>query len=170
MITIYCILCRNIFEHHDVDTSISTKWVTHKSCVIPSSSQWLYTDVSQKRKLFFENTHFFISNARQKKQGNAKQQILHTHYHPKIMEHILKNKRKNKCVYSWDYEDENEKRSHWYDINRPRSRHGHKYSEYKKCLNMAMLMCVKQHRINTWPSIHKKVKQHWGWVEKKRCL
>ena len=28
-------------------------------------------------------------------------------------------------------EDENEKRSHRYDINRPRSRHGHKYGKYK---------------------------------------
>ena len=23
--------------------------------------------------------------------------------------------------------------SHWYDINRPRCRHGHKYSKYMKC-------------------------------------
>ena len=27
-------------------------------------------------------------------------------------------------------------RSHRCDINRPRSRHGHKYSKYKKCLSM----------------------------------
>ena len=45
-------------------------------------------------------------------------------------------------------EDENEKRSHRYDINRPRSRHGHKYSKYKKCLSMMMLMGVKQHLSN----------------------
>ena len=25
--------------------------------------------------------------------------------------------------------------SHRYNINRPRSRHGHKYSKYKTCLN-----------------------------------
>ena len=25
--------------------------------------------------------------------------ILHPHYHPKIIEHILKNKQKNKCVF-----------------------------------------------------------------------
>ena len=28
--------------------------------------------------------------------------------------------------------------SHRYDINRPRSRHGHKYSKYKKCLSIMM--------------------------------
>ena len=36
-------------------------------------------------------------------------------------------------------------RSHRYDINRPRSRHGHKYSEYEKCLSMMMPLCIKQH-------------------------
>ena len=25
---------------------------------------------------------------------------------------------------------------------------------------------VKQHLSNAWSSIHEKVKQHWGWVEK----
>ena len=39
-------------------------------------------------------------------------------------------------------QDENEKRSHRYDINRPRSRHGHIYSKYKKCL-MIKLICIK---------------------------
>ena len=29
-----------------------------------------------------------------------------------------------------------------YNINRPRSRHGHKYSKYKKCLSMMMLVCI----------------------------
>ena len=32
-------------------------------------------------------------------------------------------------------------RSHRYDINRPRSRHGHKYSKYKNGLVMMMLIC-----------------------------
>ena len=36
-------------------------------------------------------------------------------------------------------------RSHIYDINRPRSRHGHKYSKYKKYLSMMMLIYIKQH-------------------------
>ena len=33
--------------------------------------------------------------------------------------------------------------SHKYDINRPRPRQGHKYSNYKKCLSM-MVICIKQ--------------------------
>ena len=61
-------------------------------------------------------------------------------------------------------------RSHRYDINRHRSRHGHKYSKYKTCLSMIMIICIKQYLINIWSSIHEKVKQHLGWVEKKRFL
>ena len=59
--------------------------------------------------------------------------------------------------------------SHRYDLNRPGSRHGHKYSKYKKYLSMMMLICTKQHIRNISSWIHGKVKQHWGWVEKKRC-
>ena len=61
-------------------------------------------------------------------------------------------------------------RSHRYDINRPRSRHGHKYSKYKKCLSIIMLICINQQLRKIWSSIHEKVKQHWDWVEKKRRL
>ena len=39
-------------------------------------------------------------------------------------------------------------RSHRYDINRPMSRHGHKYSKYKKSLSKMMLMCITQHLRN----------------------
>ena len=53
-------------------------------------------------------------------------------------------------LYSRDYtvnhnenEDENEKRSYRCDINRPRSRNGHKYNKYKKCLSMIMLIGIK---------------------------
>ena len=66
-----------------------------------------------------------------------------------------------------------EKRSHIHDINlgnrksRPISRHGHKYSKYKKCLSMITLICIKQHLSNVWSPIHEKVMQQWGWVEKK---
>ena len=56
-------------------------------------------------------------------------------------------------------------RWHRHDINRPRPRHGYKYSKYKKCLRIKMLVCIKQH---IWSSINEKVKQHWGWVEKSR--
>ena len=40
-------------------------------------------------------------------------------------------------------EDENENKSHRQDIYRPVSRHRHKYSKYKKCLTMMMLICIK---------------------------
>ena len=30
---------------------------------------------------------------------------------------------------------------------------------------MMMLIRIKQHLSNIWSSVHKKVKQHWGWVE-----
>ena len=51
-------------------------------------------------------------------------------------------------------------RPHRYDINKPRSRHGHKYKKYKKGLIMMMLMRIKQHLRNISSSIHEKVKQH----------
>ena len=40
------------------------------------------------------------------------------------------------------------KKSQRYDINRPSSRHGHKYRKYKKCLSMTMVIFVKQHVSN----------------------
>ena len=77
--------------------------------------------------------------------------------------HILKNKQKFKCVYIHEIRRliimkmkmKMKYRSHRYDINRPRSTHEHKFSKCKKCRTMMMLMCIKQ---------------HWGWVEKNRCL
>ena len=57
-------------------------------------------------------------------------------------------------------------RSHTYDISKPRSRHGHKYSKHNKRLSMIMLVGIKQHLSNIWSSIHEKVKQEWDWVEK----
>ena len=33
-------------------------------------------------------------------------------------------------------------RSHRYDINRLRPRHGHKYNKYKNCLFILMLICT----------------------------
>ena len=56
--------------------------------------------------------------------------------------------------------DENEKRSRIYDINTPMSSHRHKYSKYKKCLRMIVLICIKQYLSNILSSIHEKVKQH----------
>ena len=60
-------------------------------------------------------------------------------------------------------------KSYGYNINMHRSCHEHKYCKYKKCLSIMMLTCTKQHLSNIWSSIHEKVKQPWGWVEKKRC-
>ena len=61
-------------------------------------------------------------------------------------------------------------RSQGYDINRPRPRMGPNILNIK-CVSSAMLIiCIKQHLSNVWSSIHEKVKQHWGWVEKKALL
>ena len=62
-------------------------------------------------------------------------------------------------------------RSHIYNINRPGSRHGHKYSKYKKLAHYDdMVIWIKQYRSNIWSSTHEKAKQHLGWIEKKCCL
>ena len=103
--------------------------------------------------------------------------ILHPRYPPKIVGHILKNKQKCKRVFThkitqliiMKMKTKMRNRSHRYDINRSRSKHGHKDSKYKKCLSMMMLICVEQHLSNIWSSIHDKVKQHWG-QEKKPLL
>ena len=60
--------------------------------------------------------------------------------------------------------------SHRYIINRPRSRHERKYTKCKMRLSVMMVIFIKQHLSNISNSIYKKVKQHWGWVLKKRCL
>ena len=34
-----------------------------------------------------------------------------------------------------------------------------------------ILICIKQQLSNIWSSVYEKIKQQWGWVEKKkRCL
>ena len=53
-----------------------------------------------------------------------------------------------------------------YDTNRPRASYGQKYSKHKTCLSIMMVICIKQHISNIWGSVHEKVKQHWGWIEK----
>ena len=42
-------------------------------------------------------------------------------------------------------EAENEKQITKIDINRPRPRYGHKYTEYKICLSITMVTCITQH-------------------------
>ena len=39
-------------------------------------------------------------------------------------------------------------RSLRYDINRPKPRHGSKYTKYKMCLSIMMVICIKQHLSN----------------------
>ena len=59
----------------------------------------------------------------------------HPWYHPKIIGYILKNKQKNKCfnkiirLIIMKMKMKMKKRSHRHNINRPRSRRGHKYSK-----------------------------------------
>ena len=51
-------------------------------------------------------------------------------------------------------------RSYQYDLNRSRYMVG--------ISNIMMVIGIKQHLSNIWSSAHEKVKQHWGWAEKKR--
>ena len=39
-------------------------------------------------------------------------------------------------------------RSHRYIINVSRPRHGHKYTKYKMCPSVMMVICIKQHISN----------------------
>ena len=88
------------------------------------------------------------------------------------------NKQKNKCVcthviiqlFIMETKMKIKNISHRYDTNRHRPRYGHKYSKYKKCLSMMLLICIKEHLSNIWSSVYEKVKHHWGWVEQKPWL
>ena len=39
-----------------------------------------------------------------------------------------------------------------------------------KRLSIMIVTCINQHLSTIWSSIHQKVKQHWGWVQKNRWL
>ena len=43
-----------------------------------------------------------------------------------------------------------------YGINRPGSKHGHRYSKYMKRLSMMMIKWIKQHLSNIWKFIERK--------------
>ena len=45
---------------------------------------------------------------------------------------------------------------HRYNINRPSPRHGNKYTKYKMCLSIMIMISIMQHI----SSIQEKVKQH----------
>ena len=58
-------------------------------------------------------------------------------------------------------------RSYRYDINRYRSRYGHKYTKYTTCISK----CIKQHLSNMWSSANEKISLSWKkalLVKKKR--
>ena len=44
-----------------------------------------------------------------------------------------------------------------YDINWSRLRDGHKYTKYKMCLSIVMVIYNKQHLSNIWSSVHEKL-------------
>ena len=82
-----------------------------------------------------------------------------------------KKEKENVCLYSWDCifnYSENVDENGKLIINSPRSRNivNIKIVSVWWCL----YVCIKQHLSCIWSSIHEKVKQHWCWVEKKRCL
>ena len=78
--------------------------------------------------------------------------FLHLCYHPLKIVQKMKNENKR------------------YDINRVRLRCDTNILKYKMGLSIMTAICIEQHQHNVWSSIHKKVKQNWGWVEKQRCL
>ena len=45
----------------------------------------------------------------------------------------------NESQWGWKW------RAHRYDINRPRPRYRHKYTKYKMCLIIKMVIGIKQH-------------------------
>ena len=46
-------------------------------------------------------------------------------------------------------------RSQRYDINRSGPRYGKKYTKYKMCLNIVMVICITQYLSNVWKSVEK---------------
>ena len=141
---------------------------------------------SRNTRAFLSNT--FINKARlklAKNQAKAKQQpeaklLLLENYSLSSSMLSFKNNRSSKKCATNKYVCLNEviwlmamnmrlkmkNRSHRYDINRLRPRHGHKFTKYEMCLSKMMVICIKQHLSNIWSSILERDKQHWGWVEK----
>ena len=105
--------------------------------------------------------------------------FLHSRYYPKTTDFLQKKVQKNSAsvcfnevvwLIAMKLNMKMNNRSHRYDLNRPRPRHGHRCTQYKTCLSIMIVTCIKQHLSTIWSSIHQKVKQHWGWVQKKRYL
>ena len=182
---VYLIDNLKYLQHSPSGFIFFTNLKSHFISSYPFPNHWIHA-------FFTSNT--FINNARLKLVKNQTKlsntlrlnfcylkiiHILHARYHPNIIWYILENKQNKKCVCFREIirliimkmEMKMKKKSHRYGMNRPRSRHGHIYSKYKKCLSKMMLICIKKHLSNIWSSIYEKVKQHWDWVgKKKRCL
>ena len=121
-----------------------------------AKKNWAKAKQHPEAKLFLFEDYLLSSSTLSSKNNMvyskkcAKKQVcLFVYFNEIILLIIMKVKKKN--------------RSHKYDINRPTSRHGLTYTnKHKKCLSILMLICIKQHPINTWGSIYEKVKKHWG--------
>ena len=90
--------------------------------------------------------------------------FLHPRDHLKIIGLVLNNSQKNNCicfnkVMTMKIRLKMKNKSHRYDIIRPRPRYGHKYTKYKMCLSIMMVLCIKQKLSNIWSSNHEKVKK-----------
>ena len=83
--------------------------------------------------------------------------FLDQRYKLKVIAHILKH-------YIKYNENENEKKSHRYDIIRL----GHKYTKYKMYLSMMMLVCIKQHLATFEVQFRKKLSNTETELKKKR--
>ena len=91
-------------------------------------------------------------------QANTKQHPEAEHQYPhsysKIIGHILKINQKNKCVCIHEIirliimkmKMKMKNTLQRYDINRPRSRHGHKYSNYKKFFSICIIIIIYYYR------------------------
>ena len=147
----------------------------------PFNMRKAFLQYASQHVFFISNT--FKSNTRlrlTKNQANAKHhpeaELLtsENHWHSSTTLSSNNNKQKNKhvCIHEimqlaiMKMKTKMKTDSPKYGINRPRCRHGHKYSKYMKHLSTMTLICIKQHLSNIWSSVYGNVKHHWGWVEK----
>ena len=96
--------------------------------------------------------------------------FLRPRYHLKSAADIWKSVQKIKYVCFneilwltiWKINLKNKYRSHRYDINKPRYRHEHKYTKWKMCLGMMIIVCVMLQLSNIGNSNNEKIK----WAKK----
>ena len=121
------------------------------------------------------------ANDKQHRKAELSLSTLFNHVIIQKVLYILRNKQKNKRICIHDITQliimkvkrkmkKRKKKSHRCVLNSQKSRYEYKYSNYKKSLAMMMYILIKQQLSKIWSLIHEKVKQHWGWIEKKGCL